>query len=617
VPRRALLTASLCLVASIACIWAPASQAAPGMSATTGDANGNGHLDTVVVRASGARAARRLRSCRARVEQHRVLRAHPRSDRLTLRVAGSARPDTGSRLIVRCGAQRLRARDGASPVLLGARSAPAPTGNQRVTLHWSEKVRVLDRSHAIVVHGPGDRALPVPAGVTEAGADTVIDVSGDASSVTVRGTLIADSAGNRGRSRSLPIDGRQPAAGGLSGSLPNTAGGTAANPASASGFVDSIGVNVHLSYFDTAYGDFASLERKLLELGIRHIRDGACGGCIEQQDRLVALGAAGIRATLIMRQPGSPDTVDQLITMIERRLTGSVEALEGPNEYDGTGPGWETRLRPWITRIHQLAKASARLRNLAIIAPSVTSGESPAKLGDISDLVDCGNWHPYPGASRPTETLDWAKSRAAINSGGKPVCITETGYHNALETTDGHFPISEQAEAAYVPRLYLDYFAAGIPRTHLYELLDERPEPGLRDNEQHFGLLRYDFSEKPAFRALKNLISLVRTTAQAPSRPLKLSISGAPSDARTLVLQQDSKHVAVVLWRDQLVWDRYTRKPLPETSAPVRVSFGQRVAAAKLYTLESASSPKATWSAPRGVDIGVGPRAVVLQVALP
>ena len=43
---------------------------------------------------------------------------------------------------------------------------------------------------------------------------------------------------------------------------------------SAAAFVDSIGVNTHLNYFDRTYGNFALVERDLQTIGIRHIRDG-------------------------------------------------------------------------------------------------------------------------------------------------------------------------------------------------------------------------------------------------------------------------------------------------------------------------------------------------------
>ena len=49
-----------------------------------------------------------------------------------------------------------------------------------------------------------------------------------------------------------------------------------AEPArSADAFVDFVGVNTHVGYADTTYGDYEGiLKPRLLELGVRHIRDG-------------------------------------------------------------------------------------------------------------------------------------------------------------------------------------------------------------------------------------------------------------------------------------------------------------------------------------------------------
>ena len=44
----------------------------------------------------------------------------------------------------------------------------------------------------------------------------------------------------------------------------------------ADAFVETIGVNVHLNYLNTAYANYKEvIKPRLQELGIRHIRDGA------------------------------------------------------------------------------------------------------------------------------------------------------------------------------------------------------------------------------------------------------------------------------------------------------------------------------------------------------
>ena len=102
---------------------------------------------------------------------------------------------------------------------------------------------------------------------------------------------------------------------------------------------------------------------------------------------------------------------------------------------------------------------------------------------------------------------------ARIMCGTKPIVITESGYHNGLNDHSDQPGVSESAAAKYIPRLYLEDFANGIARTYLYEFLDESADSGLKSFQLHWGLIRADGSEKPAFIALKNLIGEVNDAA--------------------------------------------------------------------------------------------------------
>jgi hypothetical protein len=73
---------------------------------------------------------------------------------------------------------------------------------------------------------------------------------------------------------------------------------------SAFAFINSIGVNTHLNYFDRTYGNFPLVEKELRSIGIRHLRDGA-----HLQDpaynsmlygRWMDLGRMGIRFDVVL-----------------------------------------------------------------------------------------------------------------------------------------------------------------------------------------------------------------------------------------------------------------------------------------------------------------------------
>ena len=93
-----------------------------------------------------------------------------------------------------------------------------------------------------------------------------------------------------------------------------------------------------------------------------------------------------------------------------------------------------------------------------------------------------------------------------------------------------------------MPRLFLDYFLAGVPRTYLYQLVDQSPDAGRIDQERNFGLLRNDFSEKPAFRTLAKLLALARPTTQAAPAGFRYAVDQAPDDVRQPLVLQDERH---------------------------------------------------------------------------
>jgi hypothetical protein len=331
-------------------------------------------------------------------------------------------------------------------------------------------------------------------------------------------------------------------------------------PRRASSFVNSVGVNVHMSYFDTSYTHWQKVRAKLLELGVRHVRDGACPGCLVQRRRLQALAAAGIRVDYIMGHPG--DSLTQMVRMLAGPMRSTVDAVEGPNEYDASGDRrWRSHLRGYQRRLYRLVKSTRALRGVPVFGPTLVSGGDFRRLGSLRRYVDFGNVHPYSGGQVPAASLPYNRHVEELVAPDRPVVATEAGFHNALASKSGNRPVSEAVQAEYVPRLFLDFFNAGVVRTYLYELLDERPNRSRTDMERHFGLLRSNFSEKPAFGTLKSLLAAVAPVTRAPFQltPIDYSISPeAPADLRELLLQTGPHSYALVLWRNVSVWDTQT-----------------------------------------------------------
>jgi hypothetical protein len=336
-----------------------------------------------------------------------------------------------------------------------------------------------------------------------------------------------------------------------------------------------MGVNVHFTYTDTAYARQAELISRLRELGIHHVRD-AMPSPVDSPlaAGLKAASAQGIHATLLPHDPTSDP--GPLIADSRTVLGDTIGAFEGPNEPDNSGdPGWADKLLAYMPMLRD--RVSRLAPGVPLLGPSLVY---PASRAQVQGRVPgASNLHPYSGGGPPEGALGDALReleglrRRAPNPG---VVFTEAGYHNAMNATGNQQPpASEEAAAVYMPRLFLDAFGAGVRRTFLYELVDEKPEPGLADQEQHFGLLRNDLSPKPAFNAVRALVAALRASpGPASSEPVPWNIvPDEPGEVQRLVLDRRDGSRVIALWRPVSVWDQEARQPIDPGSLPIELSF--------------------------------------------
>lgn len=350
---------------------------------------------------------------------------------------------------------------------------------------------------------------------------------------------------------------------------PRGAPSPAARPAarSAAAFLDSIGVGLHLNYVDTSYGRQPVVLARLRELGVRHVREGFPFQAPALARGLRALSRQGVRATLVtdVKIPAAVGVAGGV-----RAMGSRIDAFEGPNELDISGlPNWKGQLDAYM-RTLRTALAQTRT-HVPVVGPSFVD---PTIYGSVArSEYDAVNLHPYPGGKPPEQQLAAAIERVRSIAPGRPIELTETGYHNALAATGGQPPVSEAAAAVYLPRIYLSAFADGARRTFVYELADEKPDPALRLPEQHFGLLRQDLSPKPAFLALENLIRTVRTTSTPKLRAPSLPTVRSSAHVREVALTRPDGSRVVALWRPVSVWDPDRRRPIDPGRARVLVAW--------------------------------------------
>jgi hypothetical protein len=406
----------------------------------------------------------------------------------------------------------------------------------------------------------------------------------------------------------------------------------AATPRRACEFVSSIGVNTHFGYTDEPYYSQAdSLSKLLGALGVTFIRDGIDDSNWKRtskiQDSIFRKYGIKMLACVGPRLPGTwPTPLDtttastkRLIDTMRVRYGDAILAIEGPNEYDlshGTAEtDWVKALSSYVQMLARVIRADAAYSHLPIVAPSLCFGHE-SQVGDISSFIDFGNTHSYPGGNSPATGLATNIVNAQKTCMTKPIWATETGYHTAINqpASQGHPGMSEEAQARYIPRLFAEYFRAGIYKTSTYEFLDERDNPANDDMEQHFGLVRFDCSVKPAYTALKNLIAVLRddTAAFAPAS-FSYTLAGDTANVRTVPLQKQNGHVFLLVWQECTSYDLATKQLLNPSARHVTLSFAVQPQLIQLYRVSASPAPYSQQSNISALSLDVPDEILVVE----
>ena len=279
----------------------------------------------------------------------------------------------------------------------------------------------------------------------------------------------------------------------------------------------------------------AASSTRLDELGVRHLREGVYANPAPQLARLeralLPRGRARRRARHplhLRHQPAGQRA--------PARSTSSWRVVGRPPAQRRRGARGAQRVRqvrrrpalagrcspPTARDLYRKAKATRALRGRCRSSARPSRRPTgPRRVGDQRTLARRRQHPPLHGRAVPRPARTCAPSCAAPASppARKPVWATEAGFHNALRAPERRAAAGLRARPApstCCARSSSTSTTASAAPT-LYELLDEKPDPRGRDAEQHFGLLRNDFSRKPAFNALRNLLDVVGRDDRRPS----------------------------------------------------------------------------------------------------
>ena len=386
----------------------------------------------------------------------------------------------------------------------------------------------------------------------------------------------------------------------------------------ADALVESLGVCVHLSYSNTVYGHFDDIIVPLArDLGIRYARDGIPTGPkatprVWQYVRGREFVENGIKFSCV--------TVDALYGALRTDYAQLDDAFDwyaqGIDMFEGSNESNLTRKAEWPSAVveHQRAlyayvKQSKKLQHIPVAGPALfIPGNVPA--GDYSDAVDFGNVHAYPGSAHPESTrdgnLEFYIRGAAANTGDKPIIVSETGYHAALETTSGHPPVSEPMIARYLPRLALNCFRKNMRRTFIYELADTYNR-GPADKESNFGLARSSGEPKAGYLALRNLIALFNDKgAVVQTRPLRAVLAGDnPTDAYVMVFQRSNREYLLALWLGIPGWNKDLKQTIEPTVRRFKLQLDRSMKIVEITTFDDSGNIKTEKNGATAPEIAV------------
>ena len=404
-------------------------------------------------------------------------------------------------------------------------------------------------------------------------------------------------------------------------------------PVPADSLVDSMGVNIHMTYGDTAYANVSAVRTMLQTLGLRHVRDGGkyypSSPAYNQYEfgAFGGLSSLGLGFDLILTyQSGmDPDPMTEADLTALRSLASTnsvtIDSLEGPNEIDIQGDkNWVSDARSFMQSVFSANSQTTGFPKVPVLGPTLAGTSNDwGLLGNLTAYENFGNIHPYANTQYPSYNFALNLANERNVSGSQTIYVTESGWSNAMKATDGSPNVTEDVSGRYVGRLFLETLLWKWPRTYVYELVDEKNDPGLTNTQDHFGLFRYDYSAKPAATVIENMVTLMSDKGYTfTPAALSYSLTTPSSSVHHLLFQKHDGSYWLALWQEVSDWKGWNAQGSAITNPDVAVTLTLPGTASTIETYEplNSASPLESISNQQTVTLMVPDHPLLVKIVL-
>ncbi|MBA5802996.1 calcium-binding protein [Rhizobium changzhiense] len=352
--------------------------------------------------------------------------------------------------------------------------------------------------------------------------------------------------------------------------------------------IRSFGIDTHIDYTDGKYSNVEEVVKALDHLGLDTVRDHAPNSASDPngQTHLGDAAEAGVQFVFSAQREVDPATVAQRLHDFVQAHPGSVVGIEGPNEVNNWpvsyhGLSGQAAALAYQKDLSAAVNADPLLKNIPVLG---FTGYTVASASDYTTI------HTY--AKDGDQPYSWLSREAGVQRAadpGKPLAITETGYHTSLtaDTNGGWEGVREATQAKLLLNTLMDGAALGSKQTFIYELLDAYSDPQGANQEKHFGLFRLDYSAKPAATAIHNLTTILEdngaTKASFSAGTLDYSIDGLPSSARSLLTEKSDGSYQIIIWNEPDIWNQTTDTAIQAATTAVKVNLGASFGSVKVF----------------------------------